>query len=111
MTFKFSGTPDYDVIRKIEIAFVNSEELRSSIQKITLLASGAQIEVYNILINTSVESIVSVCLPNLTINSTSLTLDFITTNPLHWIYVAEVKFYEEGSVCPSTGVTLEGMIL
>ncbi len=100
-TFNFSGTPNYDTVRKIEIVLLNSDGLGSSIQEVALLTdSGVEIKVIHPNI-TSTESFVLVCLTNLTISSTLLSLNFITTNTLHQVFLAEVKFYEEGIACTS----------
>ena len=101
ITLNFSGTPNYIGVSRVEIAAFNCEQLGASIQTVTVSSdSGATVINTNI---TSCDSLVIVCIPNLTINSsiTVLSLSFTTKNSLDWVYLAEVKVYEEGRGCQS----------
>ncbi len=106
ITLDFSGTPHYVGVSRVEMVVFNCEQLGASIQTITL-SSGSGAEIANFHPNiTSCDSLVMVCVPHLTVNSSIrvLSLNFMTINPLAWVYLAAIKVYEEGSECPTSTV-------
>ena len=89
---------DYTFVRKIEVVLVNCEQLGATIESIAV-TDGSSVQVFPVASMISCNLPVTVCMPNLNINSTVIIFDFNTLNLLDSVYLLEVRFYEEGHTC------------
>ena len=100
----FFGSLNNAIVRRIEVVFLNCKQLRASIGNITLMY-GSNVQIIDTSDRTSCSSLQTICVPGLTFSSSSLSMHLVTADPLDLVYLAEVKFYEEGSFCTPVIVT------
>ena len=110
VAFDFTTTPGYSGISRVEIFMFNCPEWGISAQTISLLQAsdislaGTPITTVNPMV-TSCESLVRVCIP-CSSNQPAIGLQFTVRPDSDWIHLAEVAFYNDGSVCPPDAPTV-----
>ena len=111
IAFDFTTTPGYSGINGVEIFMFNCPEWGISARTISLLQAsdisqaGTPIATVNPMV-TSCESLVRVCIPHSS-NQSVIGLLFTTVRPdSDWVHLAEVAFYNDGSVCPPDAPTV-----
>ena len=106
ITFDFTATQDYNGVERVEVVMFNCPEWRISVRLIQLFSatytSGNRNFVTTISPTiTSCDSLVRVCISH-TVSSYRPVFTLVFHLPLtsNWVYLAEVAFYANGSICP-----------
>jgi hypothetical protein len=113
ITFDFSGTDNYNGVRKVEVVMFNCPEWRIGVDTIRLMDASSMENVKSTLstFNThnlhSCTSLVKTCM-NIFTSRRVLEMQFHAGLDTDWIHLAEVTFYAGPSMC-EPDVTISAM--
>ena len=99
ITFNFTETPGFVGVRRVEMVLFNCPKWAISVLSVQLYKSGLLAGVINPAV-TSCDSLIRVCMPDLSGPLPELQLHFDLANSNDWLHIAEVAFYGEGAQCP-----------
>ena len=107
----FNGTSNYVRVGRVELVMFNCPELGVEVERIGIWRapsiSGARVQAASLFpAITSCDSLVRVCTASLDITTPVVVLQFTPAPGSNMIYLAEVEFYGDSSVCsPDTIIT------